>query len=218
MFKIFLIGFNKCGTSSFHEFFKGNGFKSVHCKIRVSADEDQYIASIIHTNFMLGRKLLYGIDSWDVYGDMTFSSEEVSIEGVRFFRELYHQYPDSKFILNTRNVNKWLDSRFSHGNFAARCASSYGCTMSELRGIWAKQYEAHHKEVRDFFLYRPGSFLDFNIEEDSISSLIKFMEPIGPLDKSKWKPHNVSGRKGVAPKMGTQGAVSLAQINNTPST
>ena len=27
---IFLIGFNKCGTTSFHNYFKANGISSVH--------------------------------------------------------------------------------------------------------------------------------------------------------------------------------------------
>ena len=28
--RIFLIGFNKCGTTSFHDYFKANGIRSVH--------------------------------------------------------------------------------------------------------------------------------------------------------------------------------------------
>ena len=35
--RIFLIGFNKCGTTSFHDYFKANGIASVHWRANTLA-------------------------------------------------------------------------------------------------------------------------------------------------------------------------------------
>ena len=104
--RIFLIGFNKCGTTSFHDYFKANGIASVHWRANT-------LALALHHNRTEGRPLLEGIDHWTAYTDMNCipgspwgqsnSDSAALIEGCRYFRELHRDYPDALFILNTRD-------------------------------------------------------------------------------------------------------------------
>ena len=61
--RIFLIGFNKCGTTSFHDYFTANGIASVHWRANT-------LAMALHRNRAEGRPLLEGIDRWTAYTDI----------------------------------------------------------------------------------------------------------------------------------------------------
>ena len=105
--RIFLIGFNKCGTTSFHDYFTANGIASVHWRANT-------LALALHCNRAKGRPLLEGVDRWTAYTDMNCipgspwgrsnSDGAPLIEGCRYFRELHRDYPESLFILNTRDA------------------------------------------------------------------------------------------------------------------
>ena len=60
---IFLIGFNKCGTTSFHDYFKANGISSVHWRANT-------LALTMQKNHNEGHPLLMGLDRWTAYTDM----------------------------------------------------------------------------------------------------------------------------------------------------
>ena len=61
--RIFLNGFNKCGTTSFHDYFKANGITSVHWRANT-------LAMALHRNQLAGQPLLCGIEDWNAYTDM----------------------------------------------------------------------------------------------------------------------------------------------------
>ena len=93
--KIFCIGFNKCGTTSLHELFKDMGLKSTHnATWWYWKDKDQFKNYDCFT------------DGYERYTNkLTFPNLE----------NLENMFPDAKFILQTRDLDKWLISRLKHG-------------------------------------------------------------------------------------------------------
>ena len=126
--RIFQIGFNRCGTTTLIRFFQANNLKCLHWG-RGS------IAAGIEAARLEGKPLLSYVDGYFAYGDMEFVEVEseskkllkkkpfrrlyknlpkdnlTPIYAFENFRELDKQYPGSKFILNTRNVEDWINSR-----------------------------------------------------------------------------------------------------------
>jgi len=91
--KIFCIGFNKTGTTTLHRYFELAGLKSSHD------------ATYQKQSRTLGRaELLSYLGSYDAFTDG---------ERADYVR-LAELYPDAKFILNTRELKKWLESRVKH--------------------------------------------------------------------------------------------------------
>lgn len=195
--KIFVIGFNKCGTSSLHYFFKNNNLKSLHWG---GTDEKTNSACIIMRNFMLGRNILQGIEQYDAYSDLSFANNNIYIEGSRFYKQFYEQYPDALFILNTRDVGRWVKSRFNHhhGSLVKRSLNVYHCTEDELKALWEAQFLQHNAEVRKFFAETGGNFLEFNIESDPLEKLLEFLKPIGDFDPEHWIQANQTKAKPAA--------------------
>ena len=174
-FRIFLIGFNRCGTTSFHEFFNSNQISSVHWY-------GNELARCLNRNCRF-RFLppLKGIDRWTAYCDLIAvpgspweSSSPYSgrlIEANRFFPQLYRAYPNSLFILNTRDPDAWINSRFQHdqGRFAEayrRHLVSRGIrTDAQLRAFWFQQWHDHHHAVRTYFkAHSRALFLEFHLD------------------------------------------------------
>jgi len=187
--KIFVIGFNKCGTSSFHHFFQQNGIRSLHWG---GQNHEENGALILLKNFMLGRDILLGIDTYDAFSDLSYANDSIYIEGNRFFKELYSQYPKAYFILNTRPVDKWITSRLRHGagSLKARSMKVYNCNEVELIDLWKDQYLSHSEAVTSFFNANGGALLEFDIESDSPQKLVEFLSPIGSFDASYWRQKN----------------------------
>ena len=112
--KIFLIGFNKCGTTSFHDYFKANNISSIHWRANT-------LAMTLKNNLAENKRLLEGVDMWTAYTDIicipgspwgkSTSDHCELIEGSRYFKYLHHDYPDALFILNTRDPFHWVRSR-----------------------------------------------------------------------------------------------------------
>ena len=61
--RIFVIGFNKCGTTSFHDYFRANDIRSVHWR-------GNTLALALHDNLAAGRPPLLGMEDWTAYMDM----------------------------------------------------------------------------------------------------------------------------------------------------
>lgn len=150
--KIFLVGFNKCGTSSIHHYFVANGIRSVHW------DKGE-LARRIFRNMTNGNSLLAGYENFDAFTDMEFLDRGGAcyLEAYKLFPYLAAEYPDAAFILNTRDREDWIRSRFRQPNYAARARKYYRARSNEqLAEIWRADWDGHHRRVTDFFA--PGSF------------------------------------------------------------
>lgn len=198
--RIFLIGFNKCGTTSFHDFFRANDISSVHWR-------GNTLAITIHRHLLSGhRPLLDGLDQWTAYTDMVCipsspwgqsnSDGLPVIEACRAFRELQISYPESLFILNTRDPLAWVRSRLQHdqGRFAQaylNALASLGIiNQDQMIQYWLQQWHEHHAEVLGHFReHSPEKFLLFHIEHTPQDALFDFLSPYVML-KHRSFPHH----------------------------
>lgn len=200
--KIFLIGFNKCGTTSFHNYFKANQISSIHWRANT-------LALALKSNLKKKKRLLSEIDSWTAYTDMicipgspwgrSNSDNSSLIEGGKYFRELHRDYPTALFILNTRDPFHWVQSRLKHdqGKFAKAyldALKSEGIQdKRELINYWLKQWYEHHLSAINYFLANaPKQFLLFHISESSVDELNKFLDPHFSITYRKFPHHHKS--------------------------
>ena len=197
--KIFLIGFNKCGTTSFHDFFKANDISSVHWRANT-------LAMAMEDNFLSGKKLLEGIDKWTAYTDIlcipgspwykSNSNHRGVIEGCRYFKKLHKDYSDALFILNTRDPMQWIKSRLKHddGQFAIayqRALASEGINSKQkLIMRWLQDWHEHHADVIKYFSKKsPDQCLLFHISKTPVKELTSFLESYFNINCDHF-PHN----------------------------
>ncbi len=200
--RIFLIGFNKCGTTSFHDYFKANNISSVHWRANT-------LALALQHNQTSGQPLLTGIDQWTAYTDMicipgspwgsSNSTNAPLIEGCRWFKELHHDYPDALFILNTRDPFHWLKSRLSHdkGQFAAAYLQALAPegvrNRRQLKRRWLHDWYQHHTEVMAYFqAHARKQLLVFHIRESSEQQLNRFLKPHFAIEVGHFPHHHKS--------------------------
>lgn len=197
--KIFQIGFNKCGTTSIHNLF--NKFSnpvlsSIHWNYG-------YLAQKIHQNISSGQFLpLFGYSCFNLFTDMECfiqHSDSNKVEHIsiaqQYFDLLDINYPQSIFILNTRNIDSWINSRLNHwsnfgpiiNNFCHRLEKPIRYidlfkmvynTNSEkdITDIWIQNWKEHHENVLEYFSRRPTRLLLYNIDTDNFSKLKDFFK------------------------------------------
>jgi hypothetical protein len=188
--KVFFIGFNKCGTKSLHELFEGSGYRSLHGRRKLLTGRKINLAQQFARNIASGSPILAGIAGGDVFSDLTSVSDTAVIEACLMFRQLHQQYPDAYFVLNTRPMEHWIQSRLNHGNstvgsFTQRYMRATGDTHEQVIERWRNLFLQHHEDVRTYFKDK-GRFLEFPIYGD-VSALIEFVREDYSLRESKWR-------------------------------
>lgn len=212
--RIFQIGFNRCGTSSFAYFFKRNGFAASHW-------QNGTIAAAIERARIEGLPLLTYTDKYQVYTDMelmdlsTISGKFWKRSAIRkllrvldpkkglapiyaykHFKILDEQYPGSKFILNVRDMERWVASRFRFSKQRYRSClhgDHYHGTDEELAQCWRSDWRSHIANVKEYFADRPDDLLIFDIETDGVEKIIDFFSML-ELDPVHWKQRNASSK------------------------
>jgi hypothetical protein len=186
MKKIWIIGFNKTATTSIHHLIQASGYRSWHQSITHWGS----IAKIIERNALAGLPILGEADTGDAYSDLCFLRDGKFVEANKWFKEIYEEYPDAYYVLNTRPMGNWIKSRVNHGDFLQRYIAWTDCsTREEALEQWRANYRSHHAEVESFFKGKKN-FLKFDIEEDDIKTLIDFLAPEYKLNPSYWRTHN----------------------------
>jgi hypothetical protein len=186
---VFFIGFNKCGTKSLHGLFEGCGYRSLHTRWKRLTGKKVNIAQQFSRNIAAGAPILSGLGNGDVFSDLTSVSDSQVIEACLFYKELYREYPDAYFVLNTRPVEHWIRSRLNHsndkvGSFTERYMRATGDTQDQVIERWRTAFIEHHEDVRSFFKDK-GRFLQFSIYDD-VTSLLNFVRDDYVLSASKW--------------------------------
>lgn len=187
--KIFCIGLNKTGTSSLHKAFEILGFKSVHCL----DDEGNNIKDIIQENFLAGDNILKGLEQYDAISDWDMAPHTSEI-----FKEFDKQYPDSKFILNVRDLESWLDSREKHvkrNQERKRKKPKENIKWLTIdRDAWEIHFKAHYDEVYNYFKGRKNDLLVFDVtKDDGWDKLCPFLNL--PIPNVPFPKKNVASRK-----------------------
>jgi Sulfotransferase domain len=176
--RVFCIGLNKTGTSSFHDAMQILGLRSLHGggtdwggdkvnrAVRKAIDE--------------GRPLLSGVDPrFDAFSDVETLA--------RRFDVLDEQYPGSRFVLTVRPVDDWIRSRRLHveRNIARKQAGTYHGTwlvVDEPR--WRRVWERHLDRARTYFAGR-SDFLEVdltaNVGWGPLCGVLQLPEPPVPF-------------------------------------
>lgn len=193
MNKIFQIGFNKCATTAIHELFQN------YTEPRLSSIHWDFgkLAYKMYNNYSYNLPLLSEYEKYDVFTDMECGYKESNrvgwLFGYKLFAELDNQYPNSKFIFNTRNYNQWIISRLNHKsgfmlidnsvvklnpkiNYYESHMKFYKInSLNKLIDIWTKDWYDHYENVIKYFANKPNKLLIFNCETDSIDKIKKFI-------------------------------------------
>ncbi len=121
-----------------------------------------------------------------------------------FYRELDREYPNSKFILTTRNINSWIESAERHfsilrslirepirgTNLKQYVIQLYGRDVFNHE-LYAGAYAEHDKRVREYFYGRDEDILFFNLcGGDGWSPLCSFLYK--PIPKTPFPHKNKS--------------------------
>jgi hypothetical protein len=143
-FKVFSLGFNKTATTSIYSLFKSLGFEAM--------DGPHW------------RKN----SQWHLH----FQFQTFTDGPPEDFRFLDGSFPNSKFLLNIRRLDEWLDSRIEHVIFRMQ-SPGYKSRMSsgrvpdkDILMRWARERERHHQDVLEYFSARPNDLLVVNYIDD----------------------------------------------------
>ena len=184
--RVYVIGPNKCGTTSFFKFFRKNGIVTAHWVY-----QGRNLAVTMINNMALGRAPFAGFDEVEAFADLNHIEEnQVFIEGARFFREIHRHDPDAYFILNTRDIDNWIASRVNYG-LSKPVARINATTVEAVLDGWRTMFRTHHDEVRAHFADNPR-FIEFNIETDSIRRVVRLLAPHYALKPKAWGKHFVT--------------------------
>ena len=183
--KVFQIGFNKCGTRTVHRFLELNGFRAVHW-------DRGHLARRMYRNLTDGETLLKGYEHFETFSDMEHVTAGFAFEGYKLFPRLADEFPDALFLLNTRDREDWIQSRFNHrdGAYARQWKALVGAPDdASLADYWRADWERHHERVTTFFARRNQRFLTFDISRDS-PELIARCFPGRTFDLSAYRIRN----------------------------
>ena len=130
--KIFVVGFPKCGTTSIHDALCDAGIKSIHWgwynspkymphHITRFGKKVTSVGVMIKEAKDKGRPLLYFLNQFNAFTQM-----DVTVNQYNYWPQLEdvplldRQYPNSKFIFNTRPLDKWISSVNRWGDMKTR--------------------------------------------------------------------------------------------------
>ncbi len=139
--KVFCIGFNKTGTHTFKNILRQYKIKAIHNGKwqRWAGNKDK--SKFIHQGYTDGQQ--------------------------KDFRWLDKTFPNSKFILNTRPLENWLLSRWSH---IQRNKTNKGYTGTWLNNdskvvkYWIKERDEYHRDILTYFDNREKDFAIIDLE------------------------------------------------------
>lgn len=200
--KIFFIGFNKCGTTSFHHLLQQSGIPSIHYYYKkwslLSHRPDRLLDISFHNlaleidYYKTRGDLKQLLDRFTAFSDMLYISDHAFIEANGYFK-LYHElFRDSYFVLNDRDMDKWIASRANHGNgsFLRRAMTYHGMSQDEVEQLWRETRERHYDEVFRHFATEGGNFLHYRIDADPIEKFARFVAPDFTINTAAWEAQN----------------------------
>jgi hypothetical protein len=177
--RVFCLGLNKTGTSSFHQAMEILGLKSLHW-----GGPD--VRRTVEVALVEGRPLLSGLDpTIDAFSDV----EPVT----KNFDVLDQQYPGSRFVLTVRPILEWIDSRRRHveRNVVRRQAGEYdGNFLVVDEEHWRSEWHRHVDRARRYFARR-SEFLEVDLTAGAgWDPLCKFLDLPEPSVPFPWVNRN----------------------------
>lgn len=190
---IVLLGFPKSGTSSFHWLFKQLGFESHHLDYHRKP-----IAQLMIECHRRGRNLLDFIPSPRRKPVCLTQIDCCMVPGSSFWpqitllEELTQQYPNTLYILNTRDPKNLLRSFLNWGDYLGRIFRHNPELFVDIpAGPQDRRFLAlvdrHHRNVRRHFArHSELTLLEFDIERDSVDRIAEFIDLQGISEFPWW--------------------------------
>ena len=196
--KVFVIGFNKTGTTTLKRTLMLWGFKI----------GNQQVASMMLEDYYLNRyeRIFAFVETADVFQDIPFSKPNL-------FRELDKQFPNSKFILTVRDSeDQWFNSLL---NFHSKKVGIKPPTEKDLANVdniykgflldaikmtwnypkidlydenyYKQMYIKHIEDVKEYFKSRPDDFMEFNVSrKNDFKALVTFLNIETKMKEFPW--------------------------------
>jgi len=186
---IFCIGFNKCGTTSLFKYFQANGIPSIH-------NAQGRLALGMLVNMINGKPIFEGFDKrFRCFSDMVYVNDRIAIEGNVHFRTMDRDYPGSYFIYNSRNMEKWLNSKAKWIGPAGSYIERYKKILQthkdeDVIAHWRAKRLAFEAEMRAYFHGR-SNILEVDIEDQSCPDQISAFLGMN-LNAAHWQWANKS--------------------------
>ncbi|WP_336065870.1 sulfotransferase [Mesoflavibacter sp. CH_XMU1404-2] len=188
--KIFCISFQRTGTTSVGHFFKDFGYKVAGYDSKRSVEWST-------------KRFLGDLDS--IFLSKDFKNNQVFEDNPwweeDFYKILYHKFSDAKFILFTRDSDKWFDSMINHskgktlGN-TFRHSKIYKREEEYYNSFSDKNYYKSIKEIDNLLeinnTHREHYKAIYNLRNKEVIDFFNFYNPnslfVGQLeDVNKWK-------------------------------
>lgn len=183
--RIYVIGFNRCGTRSLTTAFKQAGIGCVHWdrnKLMLAILSDlRRKGKIDLTKHYPGSNAFLDLIHVPEHGE---PGDHVLSEGTLFHQQLIDSDPDAYFILNTRNIEDWIASRCRHlnGTFLTIYRQhlsrihNRNYTVDDVVLEWRRMWHQAHADILNRFQREPElRSLVFDIERTPFSSLKQFL-------------------------------------------
>ncbi len=175
MQKVFGIGFHKTGTTTLESVLTNLGYK-------VCGPKRELLDSIKSNDL---KHIFQLVEKYDAFEDVPWPL---------IFTELDRKYPNSKFILTTRDSDKWIKSIVKHFGSSKTKMREFIYGVGDPRGneeIYIERYINHNESVKAYFKDRPNDLLiiDWSKEND-LSRIYDFLNIELPPNRV---PHSNSG-------------------------
>ena len=181
--KVFIIGFQKTGTTSLEHALQFMGYRVYGGdKNLMKFDKSEALKDYIKST----------LKTWDAAQDMPWPL---------FYKELYELYPDAKFILTLRDSKKWIESVVTYFAsiriplhikiYGVPCAEGHEQRYLEL-------YEQINNEILDFFKNKSNFLLMEMGRNFDYATLCEFLNIIN-IPEGDF-PHARNNKKRQLPK------------------
>jgi len=164
--KVFVVGFQKSGTSSLASALKALGYRVTGPNFIFSSNIEKAI-----------RRGVPGLlQDFDAFQDNPWPL---------LYREMHEQFPKAKFVLTVRDADEWLASAINH--FSGRKSTPmrrfiYGdVDIANEPSVYRERYVRHNEEVQRYFSDFPGSLLVMDLKRgDGWGELCEFLGEAEP--------------------------------------
>ena len=189
---IILLGFCKCGTSSFQYLFEKLGYESYHYRFK----KKKFLGDLILKNKNNNNNLLECIATEENKNNICLTQIDVCInEKLNYwpqivdYERLYEENKDAIFILNIRDTDKLMNSmkkcflttKINNLSLFDRIFKFNPELFNDIEGDnndekFKNLVEKHHKNIIEFFKEKEAKFILYNIEEDNLEKLGKIID------------------------------------------
>lgn len=184
--KVFCLGLSRTGTTSLCAALETLGYRTIHYPIHLFTQAEVMGAPVFKAQLRLNpyarwrrskeikafgcrdaRGILQG---YDAFGDLPIPL---------FYKELDRMFPGSKFILTTRDLDRWLTSMewlfdeggiiWKRGHIGNELHQAVYSTTRFDRAPLARAYSAHTEAVQAYFARRKDDFCHLTIDQGELT-------------------------------------------------